>query len=242
MGARALLAATVLLAATAPACAADDPALAVLLKARTQAMSDAIPIADKAVWDTALDPAVMYVTENDIVMDKAAVMADLVPLPAGLVGKAIITDYRLQRYGDMAIATYIADEGLDYHGQHIQTHFRITDTWALRPAGWRIVGSQTLAVLDDPPAIALPQTKLADYAGRYTLTPDIHYVVRVADGKLLGLRDGGKEVALVAEAPDLFFVAGSPRSRKVFVRDAAGRVIGFGDRREGHDIMWKRES
>jgi len=85
-----------------------------------------------------------------------------------------------------------------------------------------------------------PPAKLAEYAGRYELTPEIHYTLRVDGDRLLGLREGGKEVELKAEAADIFFVPGSPRSRKVFYRDSFGRVTGFGDRREGHDIKWRR--
>ena len=36
----------------------------------------------------------------------------------------------------------------------------------------------------------------------------------------------------------MFFVAGQPRSRRIFTRDAAGAVIGFADRREGEDVRW----
>jgi hypothetical protein len=54
------------------------------------------------------------------------------------------------------------------------------------------------------------------------------------------MRDGRPEAELKAEAADLFFVPGSPRSRKVFFRDAGGHVTGFADRREGNDIVWRR--
>ena len=101
----------------------------------------------------------------------------------------------------------------------------------------------TFAVLEDPPSIALPEGVLRQYVGRYELTPDIHYNVRTEGGRLLGQREGGgKEVELKAESPDLFFVPGAPRSRKVFYRDSGGKVVGFGDRREGHDVKWKRLS
>lgn len=236
---RTLLLVPLLFAATAGQ-AADDPELAAQLKARTQAMIDAIPPGDKSVWDAALDPGVIFVTENNVVMDKAAVLKDLTPLPAGLIGKAFAIDYRLQRYGDVAVATYINDEGLDYHGQHVQTRYRVSDTWARRPGGWKMVSSQTFAVLDDPPALSLPPAQLADYAGTYALTPEIRVVIRLDGGRLLAKRDRRPETELKAEAPDLFFTPGSPRSRRVFLRDASGRVTGFADRREGHDIVWKR--
>jgi len=118
--------------------------------------------------------------------------------------------------------------------------FIAADAWHFAAGKWTMISSMTLAVLGDPPAIKLPAETLGDYVGRYELTPDVHYTVRRDGGRLMGLRDGGKEVELQAEARDLFFVAGSPRSRKVFYRDASGRVVGFGDRREGQDIKWKR--
>jgi len=86
----------------------------------------------------------------------------------------------------------------------------------------------------------LPPAQLADYAGTYALTPEIRVVIRLDGGRLLAKRDRRPETELKAEAPDLFFTPGSPRSRRVFLRDASGRVTGFADRREGHDIVWKR--
>jgi hypothetical protein len=44
------------------------------------------------------------------------------------------------------------------------------------------------------------------------------------------------------ELRDLFFVPGQPRTRRIFTRDAAGRVDGFVDRREGEDVRWRRSS
>jgi len=42
------------------------------------------------------------------------------------------------------------------------------------------------------------------------------------------------------EATDVLFVKGQPRSRKVMLRDEQGRIVAFADRREGHDIVWRR--
>jgi ketosteroid isomerase-like protein len=231
-----------MLAAPTAALAADDPALATALQAKTQRMADAIAVGDKAVWQAATDPALVFVSENNEVMTRDALLKDFAPLPAGLVGSIKVTDYRLQRHGDSAVATYIADETLDYHGQRLKTKFRTTDAWRRGAGGWKMISSMTLAVLGDPPAIALPPATLAQYAGRYELTPQIHYTVRVDGARLLGHRDDSPEAELKAEAPDLFFVAGKPRSRKVFYRDASGKVTGFGDRREGQDIVWRRVS
>ena len=237
----AVLALTITLGA-APAAAADDPALAAELQARTQALVDAVATGDKALWDAATDPSLIFVTENNEVLGKAALLKELAPLPAGLVGSIKVTDYRLQRHGDSAVATYIADETLDYHGQRLKTKFRTTDNCRRTGSGWKMIASMTLPVLNDPPAIALPAATLAQYAGRYQLTPQIHYTVRVDGARLYGQRTGRPETELKAEAIDLFFVPGQPRSRKAFYRDESGAVTGFGDRREGRDIVWKRMS
>jgi Phenazine biosynthesis-like protein len=42
------------------------------------------------------------------------------------------------------------------------------------------------------------------------------------------------------EVRDVFFVAGQPRSRRIFTRDPAGVVVGFVDRREGGDVRWQK--
>jgi hypothetical protein len=47
-------------------------------------------------------------------------------------------------------------------------------------------------------------------------------------------------VTYLPEVRDLFFAAGQPRSRRIFMRDTAGNVVGFGDRREGEDVRWQR--
>jgi hypothetical protein len=36
------------------------------------------------------------------------------------------------------------------------------------------------------------------------------------------------------------FSPGQPRTRRVFHRDPSGAVAGFVDRREGHDIAWRK--
>lgn len=40
----------------------------------------------------------------------------------------------------------------------------------------------------------------------------------------------------------IFVVMVSPRSREVFDCDSPSRVTGFGDRREGRDMKWRRLS
>src|SRR5262249_18512199 len=90
----------------------------------------------------------------------------------------------------------------------------------------------------DPPAIALPAAQLDEYAGTYELTEAIRYTIRRDGDRLIGERTGRPAQELRVEARDVLFVPGQPRSRKIFQRDAGGRVTGFAGRRGGGGGVW----
>lgn len=137
--------------------------------------------------------------------------------------------------------THEDKEYLNYHGQVIHSRFRMTDTWRRTPDGWRQIASQVLAVQQDPPSIPF-DAKVCPYAGRYGLTGDIVAMIGCRNQGLAVERAGKPVRTFLAEAPDIFFEPGFPRTRRIFQRDAGGNIIGFVDRREGRDIAWKRLS
>jgi Domain of unknown function (DUF4440) len=210
------------------------------LRHNTQALLDAIAPGDTATWNRLLDPRAIQVDENDAVHDKAQILAGLQPLPPGLNGHLAIDDFRVVREGDVALVTHEDSEYLDYHGQVIRSRFRMTDTWIDSKAGWHLIGEQVLAVLKDPPAIHMEHAVLCGYAGTYALTSDIVAVVRCADDHLIVARAGRPDRTFLPESPDVFFEPGQPRTRRMFQRDADGRIVGFVDRREARDVLWKR--
>lgn len=229
------------LLAAAPAAAAPDPALAQQLQGETQALVDALGKGDKAVWDAALDPAAVIIDDGNHVLTKAQVLAGVAPLPEGQSGQIRVANFQLNREGGVAIATYINDESLDYQQQLVRTKYRVLDVWMLRGKEWKLVASRSAPILEDPAAVTLPAEALKQYVGQYELTLDIHYRIDLVNGKLVGQRQGsGKMFELKPEATDVLFIAGNPRSRKVFQRDDKGAITGFADRREGHDIVWKK--
>jgi hypothetical protein len=69
-----------------------------------------------------------------------------------------------------------------------------------------------------------------------------HYAIRRDGDRLIGERTGRPAQDLKVEARDVMFVPGQPRSRKIFQRDAQGRITGFADRREARDVVWRRSS
>lgn len=221
--------------------AAIQPDVNALIRTQTQQLLDAIATGDVAIWDRFLDDSIIHVDEAGVVHTKAQLLAEMRPLAAGLSGILKVAAFAAERHGDVVVATHEDDERLDYHGQVVKTRFRTTDTWVLIDGrGWRLVASHVTALLDDPPAIVLPREQRCAYAGTYALTDTITTTSICVEDGLRMERAGRPSTVYRPEAPDVFFAPGSPRSRRIFLRDSNGVVIAFVDRREGHDIRWNK--
>ncbi len=210
------------------------------LRRDTQALLDAIAPGDVQVWDRFLDSTVIQVDENDVVRRKAQILAGLKPLGQGLVGTLAIDDFRATIHDNVAVVSHEDRETLEYHGQTISSRFRSTDTWIRSNGRWRMIASQVLAVLQDPPAVRLDRVTLCGYQGRYAMTADIAATIRCAGDSLVMTRAGRANRVFLAELRDVFFERGQPRTRRIFQRDATGAITGFVDRREARDVAWHR--
>jgi hypothetical protein len=223
-----------------PPAHAAPPDVAAQLRAKDQALLDAIAPGDKAVWEAALAPEAVYVDENGTTIERASFMEQLKPLPAGASGHLQIVDYNVRLVGDTALVIQRAEEFEDYHGQALRTDYLMSETWRREGSGWKLLMVHAWAVMKDPPAIALPAAMLDQYVGRYRAAADLIYVIRREGEGLVGGREGGQARPLKVEAKDLLFTPGQPRTRKLFQRDAEGRITGYFDRREGDDLKWTR--
>jgi len=174
------------------------------------------------------------------VKTRAQLLSELKPLPAGYSGTIRITNYQLRDFGSFAVATYVMDEHETAEGHMLHAMYRATDTWRKAPAGWRLAGSMVLAIPKDPPAIFLPRESLRAYAGDYSLSDATRMTIRVDGDHLVIERAGRPPQTWQSEAPDVFFTAGRPRVRHIFLRGADDAVKGFADRREGEDLPWKK--
>jgi len=232
---------SMLLAATATH-AQDPQSVETELHRMTQELLDAIAPGNVVVWQRYLDERAILVDETGAVRSKAEVLKELTPLPAGLVGSIAIDKFTVEVHGDVAVTAHEDQEQLDYHGQALHSRFRATDTWLKTRAGWRLIGEQVSAVQKDPPSAMLSLQQLCAYNGLYTLTDTIAATVQCGEGGLKVDRTGRATVQYVPETPDVFFVPGEPRTRRIFTRDGAGAITGFVDRREGEDIRWIRKS
>lgn len=212
-----------------------------LISQQMQELADAVAPGNAAVWDKYLDATAIYAEEDDSWKGKAGMLKEIKPLPKGLGGTIRIDLLSFHEDGNVAVALFRQNETERYFGQTIHARYLTNTTWKKRADGWKLIAAQVLAEKTDPPAIALPAGQLAQYAGTYRLKDsEPTCTLALQDGKLIGVRNGRKPVAWDAEAPDVFFVKGDSRIRKIFQRDASGKITGFVERRESWDIDWIR--
>lgn len=230
-----------LAAVAAPGATAEsrDPVVAEL-RGLTQELLDAVAPGDTAMWDRILHQRFLHMDENGVVRDKASLLAELRPLPPGLDGRIEIDTFEAEVHDDTVVTAYELQEYLDYHGQPLRSRFRAVDTWLKTPRGWRLIAQHTAAVLKDPPTVALSRRQWCEYEGVYALTDAITTTIRCEDDGLVAERTDRPPTRYVAELHDVLFVPGQPRTRRIFQRDATGRIVGFVDRREGEDVRWRR--
>jgi ketosteroid isomerase-like protein len=218
------------------------PALAedrALITGYMQAMSDAIASGDIAVWDKYLDPNVIFAEEDDTYKGKADMLKEIKPLAKGLSGVIRVELLSYYEEEGIAVALFRQNETEHYYGQTIYAKYLTSTTWKKRPAGWKLIASQVLAEKIDPPAITLPARQLAQYVGKYQLKDSAsNYSLQLVNGQLIGTRDARKPATWNAEASDVFFLSGDPRIRKIFQRDASGKITAFIERRESWDVIW----
>jgi hypothetical protein len=214
----------------------DVPAL---LQARSQRLLDAVTDGDSSVWAQELDERARVVDESGRVLDKKAILADIRPLPAGVSGSLRVSGFQATVDRDTAVTTYVAEEDETFHGARIHARYRMTDTWVKRGGAWKLLASQVLALRSDPPELPTTAEQRRAYCGRYALG-DLTFEIQCEADRLTGGTPGRPAKSLRLESPDVFFVPGEPRTRRIFQRDAAGRITGFVERRESWDLLWKR--
>ena len=217
---------------------ADDCAA---MKAKTQAMMDALVPGDKKPWLAALDRHFTMIDETGAISNYKQSIDQVRPLPKGLSGNIAVTEWTCMLFGGGAVSTHLVDEHENFHGQKLHALYRSTGTWLKENGNWKLVAMQTIALRQDPPSVELPGALTDSYVGRYRAGPDYIYTITKKDGRLYGATNDAKPVEIKAEIADVLFTPGQPRTRKIFQRDAAGRVTGFFSRREERDVVFARE-
>jgi ketosteroid isomerase-like protein len=212
-----------------------------MLRAKDQELLNATAPADKKVWEDVLASDAVFVDENGAILDRAAFLEQLTPLPGGVSGTLEISNFQAHVDGDLATVVHLDDEHEVFHGQKLFAQYLTTETWRRDNGVWKLYLTHIYAVLRDPPAIALPQKELEQYVGTYSGGPELTYVIHWDGKRLVGGRKGSAMKPLDVEVRDVLFIPGQPRIRKIFQRDEKGKITGFVDRRESWDLVWKKE-
>jgi len=221
----------------------DETDLSALLKRQTQEFSDAGQKGDAATIDRLLDSDVVFTNETGAIATKKDLVDGASPPPPGGPKREIeVTNWALRRQGEVATATFIDQLTQHFGTQTLVVRFQSTETWAKRPDGWKMIASQTMNVQTPPPAVTLPAAELDAYVGVYQVDPT--YVVTISRDAagLTASANGGPSTPLKVEIKDVLFTDASPNVRKLFQRDTAGHVVGYINRRDGVDLVFRKVS
>jgi ketosteroid isomerase-like protein len=221
---------------SAPAFAQDTCGL--LLK-RTQDFSDAGQRGDGAAMAKTLDPDVIFFNEAG---DKAtrADMAGATPPAAETPIRSITTtDWNCKVYGDVAVTSFI--DVLE-QGSPSEMKFRSVETWRKQGVTWKMIGSETLTLQQDPDSVVLDGKTLDEYAGSYEAGSSMKFTFARKGVDLVASFNDGGETMQKAQSRDIFFTPGHGTTPKVFQRGDDGKIIGFVYLRGKNSIVFKRVS
>ena len=223
------------------ALAASDVDASTLLKARTQAFSDSGQRGDGDAMSAMVDDRVVFFNEGGEQASKADLAQRGSQPPTGISIQMTVEDWNCEVHGDVAVTSFIDRQTKDFHGQRSEARFRSVETWQRAGGDWKMIASETLAIPDDPGAVTLAVATLDEYVGRYEAAPGV-FATFIRKGNDIFVTNGGPLSLQKAEVRDVLFAPGRSRFRKVFQRDAAGRVVAFAFRNEGHDLIYRKVS
>jgi hypothetical protein len=102
------------------------------LARRTQELFDSVAAGDQTPWKKYFADDCMYFDEKGKNMNKAALVADVTPLPAGYSGNIKMGKVQSHIEGEVAILSYDLDETETIYGQNMTARYHATDTWLRR--------------------------------------------------------------------------------------------------------------
>lgn len=210
------------------------------IKRISQELLGAIAVGNKAVWERYLADDCIYSDENGRTLNKAQLLEDLRPLPAGYSGSITIAESQIRVHADAAVLANRMIETETIYGQKIVTEYHATETYVKRDGRWQMLASHVIVVPSERKSIALNPKSLDAFTGQYEMAPGVTYTITRKGDQLIGQRAGRSEEELLAMAENILFRKGTVRGEKVFVRDNSGRVTQMIDRRDNNDLIWKK--
>ncbi len=205
-----------------------------------QSLMDAVAAGDKAVWEKHVADDVIYTDETWNVLTKKDLVESLAPLPKGYSGSIKVANVKSRINRDAAIISWQALEEETVFGQRLAPIYLVTDTYFKRNGQWMLVAEQITVRPSERQSVKVDPKVYDALRGEYKLTEGVTYKITIEDGKLMGQRTGRDKQELLPADVNTYFIKGTIRGEKVFIRDAAGRVVEMRDRRENNDLVWKK--
>jgi hypothetical protein len=203
---------------------------------RTQAFSDAGQRGDGAAMAKMLDPGLIFFNEAGEKATRADLAGAAPPAGGTSIRTITTTDWDCKIYGDVAVTSFI---DVVEQGSPTELKFRSVETWRKQGAVWKMIGSETLSLLQDPDPVVLDGETLDEYVGSYADgSTKFTFVHKGQD--LLASINGGAETAQKAQSRDIFFTPGHGTTPKVFQRGHDGRITSFIYLRGRSSIVFKR--
>ena len=204
---------------------------------RTQELFDSVASGDQAPWKKYFADDCVYFDEKGRNMDKAALVADVTPLPAGYSGSIKVENVKSHIERNVAILSYDSAETETIFGQELTARYHETDTWMRRNGQWQIIAGQVLRYYEDPAPGKVNPASFAAFVGTYELAPGNRLTISADGGLLYRQRGERPHEQLVPEAADIFFRKGV-EGRILFRRGERGEELV--DRRNNEDVVWKK--
>jgi hypothetical protein len=213
-----------------------SPDLKAQLRRDDERLLTAVHRGDRQTWAELTSPDFIYVEEGQVSRREQF----LAELEEDGLDALVIRRYEIHLLGDTA--QILHEDMVPQRPGVVSTkgaYLLMTETWQRVDGKWLLRIVHTDRVRVSPPPIELPLAKLDEFEGTYRSQSDT-YVIRRHDSRLEGIRAGKTTLELEVEAADVLFVPDDVYLRKVFQRDAQGRITGFIDRRENTDRLWTR--
>ena len=223
---------------SAHAANSTDSATVAQLIQQTQELFDAVAPGNQEPWKKYYADDCIFADEKGRLFDKAKLVADITPLPAGYSGAIKIENIQGRTIGDTAVLRYDVNETETVFGQELHARYHTTDTWLRRNNGWQIIASQTHRYYEDPAIGQADLKKFAKFIGIYELAPGQTRMV-TAEGDKLFVERRGKKEQLFPETSEIFFRKGV-EGRILFHYGPTGAVDSLIDRRNNEDVVWHK--
>jgi hypothetical protein len=208
----------------------------------TQQLMDALVPGKADVWQRLLADDALIVDEFGRRQGKKEAVDAVRGLPPGFSGNIELRDPHVHVYGeDTAVLECEWYETESVFEQKLTVRYIGTTTFVRRDGAWRVAAMMDVTLPTPPPALAVRDLPLKDYAGTYRYGPERAWYVALEQGKLVyRTKPERAPVALDPVAKDVFMSGDDEKNLVLFRRDAAGKITELIERRKFNDLHLTR--